>query len=52
MDRTVECEICGKSIPWKDFQRHLVKEHHLLFVQYIGLVAKSFNMLKWLDESK
>lgn len=50
MDRTVDCEICEKSIAWKDFQRHLIEEHHLMFVQYIGLIAKSFNMLKWLEE--
>ena len=55
MDRTISCEICGEVVSWKDFQRHLVENHQMLFVQYIGLVAKSFDMLKWLnkkDESK
>ena len=50
MDRKAECEICGKEVHWKDFQRHLVEEHRLLFVQYIGLVAKTFQMLAWLKK--
>lgn len=49
MDRKAECEICGKEVPWKDFQRHLVEEHGLLFVQYIGLVSRNFQMLGWLS---
>ena len=52
MDRTIACEICGEIVSWKNFQRHLVESHQMLFVQYIGLVAKSFNMLNWLKEKK
>ena len=47
-DRTAVCEICGNTVPWKDFQRHLIEIHGLLFVQYIGLVSKAFQMLEWL----
>lgn len=47
-DRKAVCEICGESVQWKDFQRHLVEKHGLLFVQYIGLVSKAFRMLDWL----
>lgn len=50
MDRTVECEICHRTVNWKDFQRHLIEEHKLLFVQYIGLVSRSFQMLQWLQK--
>lgn len=46
-DRTVKCEICGEETHWKDFQRHLIESHSLLFVQYVGLVSKSFQMLNW-----
>ncbi len=49
MDRTAKCEICGKEVPWKDFQRHLVECHGLLFVQYIGLVSRTFKALGWLE---
>ena len=47
MDRTVKCEMCGAEVHWKDFQKHLVEAHSLLFVQYVGLVSKSFQMLGW-----
>jgi hypothetical protein len=30
----------------------LIEKHQLLFVQYIGLVSKSFRMLDWLNECK
>jgi hypothetical protein len=48
MDRKIVCEACGEEVHWKDFQKHLIEQHQMLFVQYIGLVAKTFNMLSWL----
>ena len=49
MDRKAVCEICGAEVHWKDFQRHLVENHGMLFVQYVGLVSRSFQMLEWLS---
>ena len=33
------CEICNKEILEEDFQAHLFDEHHILFIQYIGLIT-------------
>ena len=41
----IRCEKCGEILKYKDFQRHLIECHNMLFIQYIGLISPKIKFL-------
>lgn len=48
----MNCRICNDKIEIKDFQNHLIENHNILFMQYIGIVTPINFIIKQKDSKQ